>query len=458
VTVDRTRLPALGPDPTIRFPAITRHEPADRLKVWTVEHRDVPVLCLSLLLPAGSAADPAHQHGLASLTADLMDDGAGAMDGLALHDALARIGAQFDCDVGVDATVVTLVTLTRFAREALSILSAIVNRPRFEEVDFERGRDIRVSRLRQLSDVPAAVAERLFAYRLYGSHPYGHSSLGNESALKSLTLDDVRAFHGQVLLPSSPTLIGVGDLSHEEIVRLVEEVWPAAATGSSTAGDHVWQMVARPDTRSRVALAHRPGAAQSELRIGCVAAARSTPDYVVLAVLNTVLGGAFVSRINLKLREEKGFTYGARSAFDYRRQPGPFVVQASVQTDATAEAVTDVLKEIADMAGPRPITPLELTRAHAALTRGYPRNFETADQIARAVAQLALHGLPDDYFDRFVAGVRRVTADEVVDAAKRYLPPDVLHAVVVGDRERVGDPLASVGLGEPEPFLTSFEP
>ena len=175
-------------------------------------------------------------------------------------------------------------------------------------------------------------------------------------------------------------------------------------------------------------------------------------------MLNTALGGAFVSRINLKLREEKGFTYGARSAFDYRRQPGPFVVQASVQTDATAEAVQDVLKEIADMAGPRPITPLELTRAHAALTRGYPRNFETADQIARAVAQLALHGLPDDYFDRFVDGVRRVTADEVVDAAKRYLPPDVLHAVVVGDRERVGDSLASLGLGEPEPFPTSFEP
>jgi predicted Zn-dependent peptidase len=459
VTVDRTRLPALGPDPTIHFPPITRHEPSDGVKVWTVEHRDVPVLCLSLLLPAGSAADPAGQHGLASLTADLMDDGAGDLDGLALHEALARIGAQFDCDVGVDATVVTLVTLTRFAREALSILSAIVNRPRFDEADFERVRDIRVSRLRQLSDVPAAVAERLFAHRLYGSHPYGHSSLGSESALKSLTLDAVRGFHREVLLPSGPTLIGVGDLSHEEIVALVDEVWPSGSeTGTGAANDHVWQMVARPDTPSRVALAHRPGAAQSELRIGCVAAARSTPDYVVLAVLNTVLGGAFVSRINLKLREEKGFTYGARSAFDYRRQPGPFVVQASVQTDATAEAVSDVLKEIADIAGPRPITPLELTRAHAALTRGYPRNFETADQIARAVAQLALHGLPDDYFDRFVAGVRRVTADEVVDAATRYLPPDVLHAVIVGDRERVGGSLATVGLGEPELFPTSFEP
>lgn len=457
MTVDRTRLPALGPDPTIRFPSITRHQPPNGLKVWTVEHRDVPVLCLSLLLPVGSASDPVAQHGLASLTADLMDDGAGDLDGLALHEALARIGAQFDCDVGVDATVVTLVTLTKFAREALGILSAIVNQPRFEAADFERVRDIRLSRLRQLSDVPAAVAERLFAWRLYGTHPYGHSSLGSESALRGLTLDDVRGFHRHALLPSAPTLIGVGDLSHEEIVALVEDVWPAPPSAADITARE-WQPVDRPAAISRVALAHRPGAAQSELRIGCVAAARSTPDYVVLAVLNTALGGAFVSRINLKLREEKGFTYGARSAFDYRRQPGPFVVQASVQTDATAEAVTDVLREIADMAGPRPITPLELSRAHAALTRGYPRNFETADQIARAVAQLALHDLPDDYFDRFVDGVRRVTADEVVDAAKRYLPPDVLQAVIVGDQDRIGGTLSSIGLGDPEAFSPTFEP
>jgi zinc protease len=461
VSVDRSRLPALGPDPTIRFPAITRHEPPGGLKIWTVEHRDVPVMCLSLLLPAGSAADPASCYGLAALTADLMDEGTEELDGLGLHDALARIGAQFDSDVGVDATVITLITLKKFAREAIALLAAVVNRPRFDAADFQRVREIRVSRLRQLADVPAAAAERLFAHRLYGSHPYGHTSLGTEPALQRVTVDEVRGFHREVLLPSAPTLIGVGDFAHDELVSLIDELWTGPSSSPTGVGAWAapdWRPVERPQTRSRIALAHRPGAAQSELRIGCVAAARSTPDYVVLAVLNTALGGAFVSRINLKLREEKGFTYGARSAFDYRRQPGPFVVQASVQTDATAEAVQDVLNEIRDMAGPRPITPLELTRAHAALTRGYPRNFETADQVARAVAQLALHDLPDDYFDRFVDGVRRVTADEVVDAAKRYLPLDVLHTVIVGDRERVETSLGTLGLGEPELFSTSFEP
>jgi zinc protease len=458
MSVDRTRLPVLGPDPTIRFPAITKHDGPAGLRVWTVEHRDVPVLCLSLLFPVGSAADPARRFGLAALVADLMDEGTRELDGLALHDALARIGAQFDCDVGVDATLVTLVTLRKFAREAVALVAAVANRPRFDEEDFERVRQLRISRLLQLSDVPAAVAERLFAYRLYGAHPYGHTSLGTASALRRLSVDDVRTFHREVLLSSAPTLIAVGDLSHDEIVALVGDIWPAGSSPGREPAQAGWRPVERPASVSRIALAHRPGAAQSELRIGCVAAARSTPDYIVLAVLNTALGGAFVSRINLKLREEKGLTYGARSAFDFRRQPGPFVVQASVQTDGTAEAVRDVLDEIAGIAGPRPITALELTRAHAALTRGYPRNFETADQIARAVAQLALHALPDDYFDRFVDGVRQVTAAEVVDAAARYLQAHVLEAVIVGDRDRVETELSKLSLGDPEPFAPAFEP
>jgi zinc protease len=202
----------------------------------------------------------------------------------------------------------------------------------------------------------------------------------------------------------------------------------------------------------------RPGAAQSELRLGKIGAARSTPDYPALAVLNTALGGAFVSRINLKLREQKGLTYGARSAFDFRREPGPFVVQASVQSDATAEAIGDTLWEIEGFAGERPITPQELERAHAALTRGYPRSFETADQIAHAVAQLVLHDLPDDYFDRYVDRIRKVTAADVGDVARRYLDSDQMQAVVVADRERVGRSISTLGLGEPAIFPPAFEP
>ena len=153
--------------------------------------------------------------------------------------------------------------------------------------------------------------------------------------------------------------------------------------------------------------------------------------------MNTILGGTFVSRINSKLREEKGFTYGSRSTFDYRREPGPFAVQTSVQASATTEAIADILTEIRGIGGDRPATEAEIARAQAALTRSYPRSFETAEQVTRAVAQIALHGLPDDYFDGFVRDVSRVTAEQVSDVARRYAAPDDLHVVVVGDRSHL---------------------
>ena len=193
----------------------------------------------------------------------------------------------------------------------------------------------------------------------------------------------------------------------------------------------------------------RPGAPQSELRIGHVAVARSTPDYHALVAANMVLGGQFVSRINLNLREDKGFTYGARTAFDFRRRPGPFALQVSVQTGATARAVAESIGEIAAIRGARPITAEELGLGIAALTRGYARNFETADHIARAVMQLALYELADDYFAQFVPRIERVTTDEATAVMARHLDPAGLTTLVVGDLDVVHDEIANLGLGEP---------
>jgi zinc protease len=321
-------------------------------------------------------------------------------------------------------------------------------------------RALRLSRLMQLRDVPSALAERVFAARLYGSHAYAHTAMGTEASLNAITVDELRSFHEECYRRSKAVLVASGDASHQEIVDLVGETWCAPT------GNH-WKWggaegvplnecetppVVLPQRTSgapRIAIVDRPGAAQSELRVGRVAAARSTPDFHTLGVLNTALGGAFVSRINLKLREEKGYTYGARSSFEFRRQTGPFAVQASVQTDATAESVEDVLREIAEIGGGRPITADELARAQAALVRGFPRGFETAEQISRAMSQLALYDLPDDYFDLFVPRVKAVTGEAVTAAAARYLPSDDMEVVVVGDRERVMAPLTRLGLGEP---------
>ena len=193
----------------------------------------------------------------------------------------------------------------------------------------------------------------------------------------------------------------------------------------------------------------RPGAPQSELRIGHVAVARNTPDYHALVAANMVLGGQFVSRINLNLREEKGFTYGARTSFDFRRLPGPFLLQVSVQTAATAEAIHESMAEIAGIRDSRPVSAEELSLGVAALTRGYARNFETAEQLARAVTQLALYDLPDSYFDEFVSRVEHLTVDDVTRVTQQYLDPSRLTTLVVGDYGVVSRDLPRLNLGVP---------
>jgi len=201
-----------------------------------------------------------------------------------------------------------------------------------------------------------------------------------------------------------------------------------------------------------VALVHRPGAAQSELRIGHVALSRKSPDYHAALVANMVLGGQFVSRINMNLREDKGYTYGVRTAFEFRRAPGPFVLHASVQADATAEAVREAIHEMRQIRGDRPITRHELELGRASLTRGYPRNFETADQIARGAAQLALYGLPDDYFTTFVPRVLALDEGAVTKVAAAHIDPARLLTVVVGDRDKLLPSLRALEMGDVSDF------
>ena len=448
MAADRSRLPALGPEPTFTFPTIRKRLFANGVRVVTVEHREVPIISVLALIPAGAAADPPDRHGLAAITSDLLDEGCGDLDALAFHDALARIGAQLDTEVGADATILGITVLGRFATRAVELLSAVLMHPRLEAHEFERVRELRLNRLMQLREVPPAIAERAFARLVYGDHPYGHLAIGSETSLRATTIDDVHAFHRAAYDPARLTIVAAGDATHEQLADLVEGAlgsWkaPAASAGKPAAGNGADP----PRSSKRIAVVHRPGAAQSELRLGHAAVPRSTPDYHALLVLNLILGGQFVSRINMNLREDKGYTYGARTSFDFRRGAGPFVLQASVQSDATASAVRESVMELSAIRGVRQVTRHELELGRAGLTRGYPRNFETADQVARGAAQLALYDLPDDYFTTFVPKVLALNESDITAAAERHIHPDRLVTVVVGDRDKAGD-LANAGAGE----------
>jgi predicted Zn-dependent peptidase len=445
INVDRSRLPEPGPTRLFQFPGIDKSALPSGLRVWTVRHPAIPVITLMLLVRRGAANDPPGKEGLGAITLDMLDEGSGGRSAIEIHESLARIGAQLDSDIGSDATLLTVTALSRFTGPALTLLADITARPSLTAADFERVRQLRLHRLKQLRDMPGAVADRAFIRLLYGSHPYGHTPLGSEQSLGALTIDDVRTFHAEALRPSEATLVVVGDCDHDAVYGLAADAF-AGWDGVATAD--VVEATALPQA-PRLNVVPRPGAPQSELRIGHVAASRSTPDYHALVAANMVLGGQFVSRINLNLREDKGLTYGGRTSFDFRRLPGPFALQVSVQTTATGRAIRESLDEIAAIRGPRPVTPEELALGVASVTRGYARNFETAEQVARAITQLALYDLPDDYFAEFVPRIERVTVDEVTRVAARHLDPAKLTTLIVGDFGTIEGDLDSLGLGVP---------
>jgi zinc protease len=446
VTIDRSRLPEPGASGPVKFPAIEKSALPNGLNVWTVSHAQVPVVAFSLLIRRGSSSDPAGKHGLAAMTADMLDEGSGDRSAIEIHEAIARLGTQLETDIGSDGIVAGFTVLSRFSDRALALLADVIVRPAMRDADVARVRQLRLHRLTQLRDMPSIIADRAFLSLIYGEHPYGHSPIGTELSLASMTVDDVRAFHERAIRPSVATLIAVGDCDHAGIHQLALDVfggWHGAASDNGEPGDPA---LPRPP---RLSIVPRPSAPQSELRIGHVAVERNTPDYHALVTANMVLGGQFSSRINLNLREDKGFTYGARTAFEFRRRPGPFVLQVGVQTSATAESIAESIGEISAMVSTRPITAEELRLAAASLTRGYARNFETADQIARAATQLALYDLPDTYFADFVPLIERLTTEEVTAATARHLHASRLTTVVVGDYDAVGADLGRLGLGEP---------
>lgn len=452
--VNRSQLPVPAADPPFHFPRIARRTLPNGLELRAVTHRSVPVAAIVLLVPGGSAVDPAGVHGLVSMTAGLLDEGSRGQSALDIADRVARIGGDLDVEVGMDAVVVGLTTIDRFLDRGLALVHEVVSEPNLANDDFNRIRNLRLERLRQMKDHAGAMADRAFARVVYGAHPYGHLSLGSEAALNAMTVEDTRSMHAAMFVPAGSTLIIVGDRAEEELLDAAAAVfqqWPARSADSNAGARAIDRDAglqpppALPETR--LAAVARPGAAQTELRLGHACAARSTPDYHVLLILNTILGGDFVSRLNLNLREQKGFTYGVRTGFNLRRGIGPFVMQTSVGTDVTGPALHEAWREIRDISSARPATAEEVEQAFASVSKGYPRGFETAGQIARSVAQLALHGLPDSYFEQFVPALSQVTSADVTEAAKRYLDPARMTTVIVGDLDKIGGALQELGLG-----------
>ena len=413
------------------------------LTVRAISWPAVPVVAVTLVIPKGSAADPPDRPGLLGLTADMLDEGAGSRDTIELAEEFARLGTYLEIDVSPDATSLGLTALSRHLAPLLDLVRDVVQAPMLGADALDRVRELRLSRLKQLRQTPAAPADRALLRAIFDRHPYGHGTLGTTASLQAITLDEVTALWRDHVVPAGATLVVVGDIEPAvtlDTARRAFEPW----TATSTKGRELDGGNDRIPARRRVVFIDRPGAPQSEVRVGQVGPARRTSDYHALVTLNALLGGQFTSRINKNLRETRGITYGARTAFDFRRTAGTFEGEASVQGDATAVAVREMLREIDEVSVAGALSPAEVAQAKASLTRGYARGFETARQLARGAAHLAIHDLPDDTFDRFVPAVEALVAEDLTAAAQRALAPATCSIVVVGDTHH-RDTLAEFG-------------
>jgi zinc protease len=438
----KANLPKPKPDPTLTLPRVERRRLSNGLTVEFVRYDKLPIVNMHLLIKTGAAADPKDKAGLAEMTSALMDEGTKSRTSLQISDELANIGARLRIVSGWDATNVNLLATTRQLDRALDIFADVINNPSFPEAEFARQKRQRMIALQQQRENANAIANIVYSSILYGrEHPYGHSAIGSQQSLAAISREDVQRFYETYYRPNNATLIVVGNVDANALMPKLERAfggWKSAEVPKIN--------FSAPPARDKAAiyLVDRPHAAQSVIQIGQVGVARSTPDYFPLLVLNTLLGGSFVSRINLNLREDKGYTYGARTAFEYRMEAGPFVAAAGVQTAVTKESVIEFMKELNDIRGKRPVTPAELEYAKQAIIRGFPRGFETPEQIAANLSNAALYNLPDDYFNNYIGRVRSVTLEDVNRVAQKYLDPSRMAILIVGDQKVIEPGLRSL--------------
>jgi len=415
----------------------------------TVVHAHVPgraLLAAQLLIPGGGWTEPADQAGVTVLTGRAMPEGTRSRDANEFIEATERLGAE----VHADATWETLSASVEVPRShfgpALALLAEMVTEPAFPGDDVERLRDERLNDLMQARADPRRRAERVFPEAIYAEGtPYRRPLGGIQETVGQLDRDAVAARHAALIDASKATLVVAGDLTGIDVEKLAQEHLGAMTSTANAATSAASEAVAQPGRR--VVLVDKPGAPQSEVRIGHVGVARKTADFHALSVLNAILGGTFGSRLNRVIREELGYTYGIHSSFDMRNKQGPFAIRTAVETAVTVPAILEVLRIVRDFRDSE-VQNDELVAARDYLVGVFPLRFESSAHVAAALGGLIVFDLPDDELDRYRPQVAAVSAGDIRSAAVRQIRPEELSIVVVGDAGEVETPLRDAGIGD----------
>jgi zinc protease len=442
----RKAMPKGGPVKAAQFPTPDRFTLPNGMTVLVSERRELPVVSATLVFASGSGANPAKTPGLANFTAAMLDEGTKTRNALQIADEAARLGTTLATGSTMDLIQINVTSLTSQFPGALNLLADVAMNPTFPQEEVERQRASRLANLVAQKSNPSQVASRVMAAALFGpGHPYGYTETGTEASNTSMSREAMVEFWKQHLVPGNAALVVVGAVSRRELEATASKIF------ASWAGKPGARASLPPPngTNAKLVVVDTPGAALTQVRVASVGAARSIPDFEALEVVNTILGGLFTSRINLNLREDKGYTYGAFSAFAFRREPGPFFVGAGIRSDATAPAVTEMLNEIRKMKDTQ-VTADELTLGKDSLVRSMPGRFETSAQAADSFATLYVYELGLDYYSKYIERVIGTDAAAAHAAARKYLVPERLVVVAVGDRQKIEEDLKKLNLGAAE--------
>ncbi len=442
MSTDRSQAPAPAEPRPYRFPHITRTTLPNGLRVLVAENHNAPLVSLRTLIRSGADHDTHQTAGLASIVADLLDEGAGNRDAIRLAEDIGLLGAALGTGADWDASYVSADVLERNAGAAMEILADVTARATLPSDGLERVRAERLNEILQQRNEPAAIAGKRFSNLLYGTGTYGNSISGNAESVARITIDDVRKFYGQHFVPNNSAVVVTGDITPEGAIELVTQTLGEWQRGEDPPRPMIQP---RPIDASRVYVVDRPQAVQSEIRVGHLGVARSTEDYFPLSVMNAIFGGVFNSRINLNLRERHGYTYGARSQFAFRRHAGPFVVAAPVRNEVTLQSVSEVLNELRRIRT-GDLQDRELDDVKSYLIGVFPASVQTASDVSSRLVDMELYGLPEDYFDHYRDNIANVTSEDIERVAKKYLDPDRVLIVIVGNAKEIREPLGTLGM------------
>jgi zinc protease len=445
---DRSQAPDTGAPPELKLPKLERATLSNGLKVILAERHEVPLVNFTLAADAGFASDASATPGTANLAMQVLTDGTRTRNALQISDELETLGATLRGSSNLDLSFVSLSALTAKLGPSLAVFADVVLHPSYPETEVKREQKLVLAGIDREQNTPATLALRVLPGLLYGAgHPYGNSLTGSgtKESVAKLRREDLVKFHDTWLRPNNSTLIVVGDTTLNEVTPELEKLFAGWKSGSVPAKNVKTVPVA---TKSTVYLIDKPGALQSVILAGVVAPPRANPQEIAIEAMNNSLGGMFGARLNMNLREDKHWSYGARTVLRDARSQRPFYAVAPVQTDKTKEALVEMNKEFRGIVGDHPVSADELAKIQANETLKLPGSRETLDALGQSIVDMVQFGLPDDYYDTYAGKVHALKTKDVNQAAKEVVRPDNLTWIVVGDRAKIESGVRELGLGE----------